>query len=83
MFAMFGKMEYVPCHTMDHVAKGVKSHTCVVPPDTPVYSTYTHDIKGYGQQKYGMLSDDPMSDKEHPAIFHAIVKNNYGEYIIH
>jgi hypothetical protein len=50
----------------------------VLPPDAPIYSSYTHNLIGYGSIPVGTPSDSPNG-----GVFHVIDTDILGNHMAH
>lgn len=66
------RQRYVPV-VSSNVPNGGIPPQITVKPDTPIYSTYTSKLVGYGPVPVGTMSDAPPGHKNHGSDFHVIV----------
>lgn len=67
-----------------NVPGGGQQQPVTIQPNTPIYSSYTGDLIGYGNQPYGVKCDAAPSHKNYGKDFHVIDYNPAnGSHMMH
>ena len=75
--------QYVPCFSLN-VPNGGPQQPVGITKETPIYSSYTGRLIGYGPLKFGTPTDAPIGHKNHGTDFHVVEYNPCnGSYMAH
>lgn len=75
---------YIPVYSLNVPNGGVPGKV-FISPNTPVYSSYTGELIGYGQiPRNSIMTDAPFGHSRHGKPFHVVVKNPVNDtYMAH
>lgn len=78
-----GSKKFVPIYNLN-VPNGGPQKSVKISPKTPVHSTYTGNVVGYGRIPKGTISDAPVGHPNHGKPFHVVEHNPVNKsYMIH
>ena len=73
MFSMHGN--HVPVYNLNVPYGGLQGPPMIISPTTPVYSSYTGDLVGYGPLAQGTPNDAPKNHPNYKKNFHVVEYN--------
>lgn len=74
-------MSFIPCYNLG--APGIPGGLIQITPNTPIYSSYTGDLIGYGSIPIGTICDAPRNNQKYNQPFHVIEKDSNGNFMAH
>lgn len=74
-------MSYVPAYYIG--APHTPGHAITISPNTPVYSSYSGDLIGYGPIKWNTANDAPVHHEKHGQSYHVVEMDSNGNYMAH
>ena len=81
---MSKKIKYIPVKSINVPNGGLQMPPPSITSETPVYSTYTGNLIGYGPIPKGTLCDAPVTERNYGKPYHVVVYNPLNEsYMAH